>query len=212
MRDAVNYAERAAASDPLSPIMRSDYIAALAYSGQIEDAIQELADAEKLWPGSYAMLDARSRIHARYGDPEEALRIQRAFRDPSRGFEYFILARKDPTPANIDRAIAQTKAELGRDSRATGFLIQAYGEFDRNESIFDALAAWQGTDFRQVLQPLFRPSLRKFRHDPRFMIVATRFGLVDYWRKSGKWPDFCFEPDLPYDCKAEAAKVMAGAR
>jgi hypothetical protein len=33
--------------------------------------------------------------------------------------------------------------------------------------------------------------------------------LLDYWRASGKWPDFCFEPDLPYDCKAEAAKLAA---
>ena len=33
-----------------------------------------------------------------------------------------------------------------------------------------------------------------------------RFGLVDYWRATGKWPDFCAEPGQPYDCKAEAAK------
>lgn len=29
------------------------------------------------------------------------------------------------------------------------------------------------------------------------------------WLKSGEWPDFCFEPDLPYNCKAEAAKLAA---
>lgn len=33
----------------------------------------------------------------------------------------------------------------------------------------------------------------------------------DYWRKSGKWPDFCFRPDLPYDCKAEAARLAKAA-
>ena len=39
------------------------------------------------------------------------------------------------------------------------------------------------------------------------MRLAKRAGLVDYWEKSGKWPDFCSETDQPYDCKAEAAKL-----
>jgi len=39
------------------------------------------------------------------------------------------------------------------------------------------------------------------------MNVAQRFGLLEHWRRSGKWPDFCVEPGLPYDCKAEAAKL-----
>jgi hypothetical protein len=49
------------------------------------------------------------------------------------------------------------------------------------------------------------------RRDPRFMAFVAKLGLVDYWRATGKWPDFCAEPGLPYDCKAAAAKV-AGAR
>ncbi len=53
---------------------------------------------------------------------------------------------------------------------------------------------------------MFRPAFDSFRRDPRFMYVANRIGLVAYWRSSGKWPDFCSDPDLPYDCKAEAAK------
>ena len=56
---------------------------------------------------------------------------------------------------------------------------------------------------------MFRSSLHKFRDDPRFMEIAARAGLVALWRKTGKWPDFCFEPDLPYDCKKEAAKLGA---
>ncbi len=39
------------------------------------------------------------------------------------------------------------------------------------------------------------------------MALAARIGLVDYWRSTGEWPDFCFDPRLPYDCKAEAAKL-----
>jgi hypothetical protein len=39
------------------------------------------------------------------------------------------------------------------------------------------------------------------------MRVAQRLGLITYWQQSGRWPDYCFEPGLPYDCKKEAAKL-----
>ena len=39
--------------------------------------------------------------------------------------------------------------------------------------------------------------------------VAKRLGLLDYWQKTENWPDFCFDPDLRYDCKKEAAKLAA---
>jgi hypothetical protein len=41
------------------------------------------------------------------------------------------------------------------------------------------------------------------------MPLAHRMGLVDYWIESGRWPDFCSEPDLPYDCRAAAEAVNA---
>jgi hypothetical protein len=39
------------------------------------------------------------------------------------------------------------------------------------------------------------------------MKLAARAGLVDYWKTSGHWPDFCSMPDLPYDCRKEAARL-----
>jgi hypothetical protein len=29
------------------------------------------------------------------------------------------------------------------------------------------------------------------RTDPAFLALATRLGLVQYWRDTGRWPDFC---------------------
>ena len=58
---------------------------------------------------------------------------------------------------------------------------------------------------------LFVPPTAAMRRDRRFMALAAKLGLVDHWRTSGKWPDFCSEPSLPYDCKAEAAKIPAGS-
>ena len=59
---------------------------------------------------------------------------------------------------------------------------------------------------------LFLPTTAAMRSDPRFMPLARKFGFVAYWRATGHWPDFCSEPGLPYDCRAEAAKVAAQLR
>jgi hypothetical protein len=56
---------------------------------------------------------------------------------------------------------------------------------------------------------LFRQTTAQMRKDPRFMAIAAMQGLVDFWTVSGKWPDFCSQPGLPYDCRVEGAKVMA---
>jgi TolB-like protein/tetratricopeptide (TPR) repeat protein len=54
---------------------------------------------------------------------------------------------------------------------------------------------------------LFFPLIAPMRRDPRFIALAARLGLVAVWRNTGHWPDFCADPSLPYDCKAQAEKV-----
>jgi DNA-binding winged helix-turn-helix (wHTH) protein/TolB-like protein len=62
---------------------------------------------------------------------------------------------------------------------------------------------------RVFLGFLFYPAMKDFRADPRFIPLARRLGLADYWRRSGHWPDFCAEPGLAYDCRTAFG---AGAR
>jgi hypothetical protein len=38
---------------------------------------------------------------------------------------------------------------------------------------------------------LFGPDTVAMRRDPRFVGLMRDLGLVDYWRRSGNWPDFC---------------------
>ncbi len=54
---------------------------------------------------------------------------------------------------------------------------------------------------------LFFTLTAPLRRDPRFMQLAARLGLVDYWRSSGHWPDFCADPGLPYNCRTEANRI-----
>lgn len=56
---------------------------------------------------------------------------------------------------------------------------------------------------------MFRPAFRNLQKDPRFMHLAARSGLIAYWRQTDQWPDFCYIPESPYDCKQEAARLAA---
>jgi hypothetical protein len=53
----------------------------------------------------------------------------------------------------------------------------------------------------------FSPAGAALRRDRRIIPLFARQGLFDYWRSTNHWPDFCSEPGLPYDCKAEAARL-----
>ena len=93
---------------------------------------------------------------------------------------------------------------------AIGEFAQVLGAFGKEEELFPILLNWRHpNDVNSITTVLFRPALRNVRRDPRMIAVAKRIGLLDFWQQRGKWPDFCREPDLPYDCKAEAAKLAA---
>ena len=145
------------------------------------------------------------------GDPREALRIVRS-EGISQEFEEFLVARIDPTPANIERAVNAVRQRGTTSSKAINDLTQLLAQFGREDEAYELIMGWRRTDQAGAMTGmLFRPTMRKFRSHPRFIRVADHLGLLAHWRKSGKWPDFCFESDLAYDCKAEAAK-LAGAK
>ena len=211
LNEAVDAARRALELDPLTPGLGNNLIQTLAYAGRTEMAAEELKRAEDRWPGTLTLRDARFRYHLRYGDPREALRIVRS-EGISQEFEEFLVARIDPTPANIERAVNAVRQRGTTSSKAINDLTQLLAQFGREDEAYELIMGWRRTDQAGAMTGmLFRPTMRKFRSHPRFIRVADHLGLLAHWRKSGKWPDFCFESDLAYDCKAEAAK-LAGAK
>ncbi|HEU0310514.1 MAG TPA: winged helix-turn-helix domain-containing protein [Sphingomicrobium sp.] len=209
LNEAIDAARRAYELDPLTPGLGNNLIQTLAYAGRTEMAAEELKRAEQLWPGTLTLRDARFRFHLRYGDPREALDIVRS-EGISREFEEFLEARIDPTPANIERAVNAVRQGGTTSSKAINDLAQLLAQFGREDEAYQLIIGWQRTDQAGAMTGmLFRPTMREFRSDPRFMRVAAHLGLLAHWQGSGKWPDFCFEPDLAYDCKAEAAKLKA---
>lgn len=72
LSDALDDARRAAELNPVSPRARQNYIFALAQAGRTPAALEEIAKAERIWPGSSAISDARFAINLRFGDPRVA--------------------------------------------------------------------------------------------------------------------------------------------
>ena len=209
LSEAIDAARRAFELDPLTPGLGNNLIQTLAYAGRTEMAAEELKRAEQRWPGTLTLRDARFRFHLRYGDPHQALHLIRS-EGISPEFEEFLVARIDPTPKNIEQAISAVKRRGTTSSKAINDLSQLLAQFGREDEAYDLIMGWKRTDQAGAMSGmLFRPTMRKLRSDPRFIRVADHLGLLAHWQRSGKWPDFCFEPDLSYDCKAEAAKLAA---
>lgn len=222
--ESIASARRAVELDPASPVVRADLIQILNFSGRTAEAEAELQKAEKIWPVSTTLRDARYAFDLRVGDPVRALRMLHEdqslagnllskSRVPQPGIEPFLQARINPTPANISRAIEVNRKQFSMEPSAFGPTLLAFASFDRTD---DGYAIFTNPDALRILPNasglLFRSYFKKFRQDPRFMPLAARIGLVRLWSETGKWPDFCFEPDLPYDCKVEAAKLKAAGQ
>jgi tetratricopeptide (TPR) repeat protein len=207
--ESVDDARRAAALDPLSPATRNGYIATLTDAGQFDAAREELQRAEQLWPGTDMILQAHYLFHFRAGDPKEALRIAKSggYR---LGHTLFLEARINPTEENFQRLKAWFDGRKAGGGGDISFITQAYGVLGRDDDVFREYMTWPDRQaVSESARTLFRPWVRGLRQQPRFMQVAKRVGVLDYWRLSGKWPDFCNEPGLPYDCKKEAAKLLS---
>ena len=203
--EALTDAERATSLRPYSLALRERYILGLAASGGVDKARSELAAAKQLWPDAPSLTSTEVALNVRYGDFEKTWRAAGLPIDG--GISGYFKILRDPSDANIDAWINLAKThEMLHPHRI--FILQALGPLKRVDQLYEFLDQWPiDKDLDGITYLLFRPWMTNVRRDPRFMGLAKRVGLLDYWEKSGKWPDFCAEPDMPYDCKKEAAKL-----
>jgi tetratricopeptide (TPR) repeat protein len=204
-------ARRAVEFNPISPATRGWYITSLAASGRTDAALKELEEAEKIWPGSSSVRNARFALHFRYGDPRIAWQSIQSGKTASGWIEAknFLQARLDPTPENVSRAIKDARAAYAEDYSNLHHLVQVLSILNREDELLQLLMSVPVRDAAFVTDVTFRPAAREFWHDPRALGYAKRIGLLQYWQSSGNWPDFCGNSDLPYDCKKEAARLSA---
>jgi hypothetical protein len=130
-------------------------------------------------------------------------RLEPAAEKAWRGFVAFRLGKLSAAKAAAGLTAA-SRAEYSIDPTTA---MSAYAMMGRLDEAFAEIETTWPTKREFYLTNLFEGGGANMRRDPRFMPLMARLGLVDYWTKSGKWPDFCLAADAPYDCKAEAAKA-----
>jgi len=217
---AIAAAERASALNPSSPANREALIGSLAHAGNLPKARRELSDAERIWPESAAVMNAAFGLEYRYGDARKAQELtNRGYSlvgGPSGGFggpQIVMRARLDPSPENIARLIRFATHEAKRAPQAAAARLQSLGQFGAVEEAYEVIQQPQViSHLALATEVIFRPHLRDFRYDKRFPAVAARLGLMQYWQSSNSWPDFCQDPQLPYDCRVEAKRVLRDQR
>ena len=187
-----------------------------ALAGQSQEAAQQYAEVGRDWPNDPNANAARLEVAAILSDWKGAfalldagpIQITPSLVPPTRSCLQAIA-----TPGPALRAKARTDL-LGVAAQPGGFQV-ALSCLSRMGFVDDAFKLAQSyqpsaTTNGLASGELFSPQTANLRRDPRFMQLASRIGLTRYWRDTGVWPDFCAEPGLPYDCKAEAARLAAG--
>ena len=220
MTDAVDSARRGALLAPTNSAAHMALARALAYSGNLAEARDEIAKAERIWPDDPTVRETRDSFDLRFGDPRALLRridsgklLSNASLEFQIGtYRSYLLARADPSPAHVDAAVRDV-ASMARRKPGAAWLIQLLGSLGRRDDAFRLLERPEATPSIEIWSDtLFRNYMRPMRLDARFMVLAARVGLVTYWRDSGHWPDFCADASLPYDCKAEGTRAEAALR
>jgi len=213
MNAAVGDTGHAVQLEPLSPANQQSFASSLAYSGDAAAAYVQLRKAERLWPNSITLGMARYRFDLRFGNPREAQSLYREYAVLASQYPAqakLIEARISPTPENIDAALEAERKIHRQFPPFIASLVQALAYFGRKDEVIDLLINYPNERWPEWIgynaEVLFRPMMRDVWRDPRSIAGAANVGLLHYWKTSDNWPDFCFDPTLPYDCKKEAAK------
>ena len=216
-REALDQVERASNAAPLDAQAATQAAFYAAYSGNIELARKRLQDARSsLAPEAYVnYLQFWAELF--FGDPTIAKKIddaphevywQGSTKMTVGSYGACLRAFIDARVRNVRLREAELDAVCpDGDPNVYGYFGYVGAALRQWEAHIDPSLYTLGGEFL-----LFAPFQRPMRADPRFMHLAARQGLVDYWLDSGKWPDFCKDDTLPYDCKQAALAVRASLR
>ena len=213
--EAIAYQRRAALLDPMRPGFTTILADTLATTGRVTEARALTEQVARVWPDYSYIPASRIALEARWGDPGRALAL---LDDPkSRAADWeapsierwrrFSMVRQSHDPEKTAAYARDVLADLavGRTdvNRASRQLVGV----GATEAAFAAILRSPPTDLDPEV--LFRPTAEGMRRDARFMPLAAKLGLVDFWKRTNHWPDFCEAKDRPYDCRAVAAKLAA---
>lgn len=217
IRELNGIAQRLMAKDANWPSIYGDLIISNWCLGRLDDADAAMDRASQLWPRDLVLWFTRQRVLAYSGRGAAAMAMiedvdNRPVGLPAWDFDLTRLETQaliTRAPADVDAAAAAYKARAATSVGVTsnaGQFFAAVGRLDDAFAMFDALyfdrgftvgdrafTEEQGTyAARRNRQTWYfwLPHMAALRADPRTAEIVRGVGLSDYWRRSGKGPDF----------------------
>lgn len=208
VQEAVEPGVRANALEPNNYWMAQGAMFRLLGAGRLDEARRLATHIERIWGDDFDTNYSRQAL--RFYDPDPARALALFDRSPpgnplvAQRWRLELLWRLDPGRADW-AAFDRNAAEAYAANPDSAWLMAASAiRMGDEKRAFDWLSrARLGTEL-WPLAPLFWPDAAPLRKDRRFIEKMTEVGLVDRWRQRGRWPDFCNEPGLDYQCPREA--------
>ena len=205
-------------ADPVSETTCAGF---LTVTGRVREGLaarQVARDADPLSLGcstllmrTYAMLEMWAQFDAEYERSQELagawreaeflqlIRLLRMKADAVAVGRQFERAAASGLPFLREVALAHGATEKVREvlgrylSGATGLIhvAQLAGAYRQTDLALDALTRAEPAATMQLFQYCWSPELREVRQDPWFKDLMRTAGLAQFWRETGKWPDFC---------------------
>jgi DNA-binding winged helix-turn-helix (wHTH) protein len=204
--DALALAYASLAQDQYVPTKIGQLVGLQQATGDTEDAENLYRYEERLWPhqgyaffrrvkgfvqsGDFAGLERFEQGAGRASLPAgfpPAAAVAKATKDRSRAELTAACPKNSPHERAVECMIAL--ARLGDLDRAFGFAAMLYPQA-RGATPREEEKRWLYGPPGSDTAYLTSASAASLRRDPRFLPLAERLGLLDYWR-SGRLPDFC---------------------
>ena len=216
LRESLSFQLVAQATDKWGAPKAAKLALAYANMGNLPSARRWLQKAIQRWPNHSAVSSAQLYIAGFYEQPADALAIVKAMDrqtspdddDQTAIWRTFMEAKAAHSAQLTDATARKIRdaADQGKIPRETEIMM--FAALGRTKQAVEA--ANLALDHRQQLEPrfLFNPITRNVRQDPGFIPLASRMGLIKYWRETGKRPDFCAGQAAPGECSAQLLRVI----
>ena len=201
-------------SHPASPSLQSVRSVVLFNLGYVQASVADSLESLANESSSFGNHDIAVRRLAAAGRTQEALRLQAENERLWPGHPQVIANRTNVFGDGADRHQADlaTIAENERAFAAKPYVAFTLARLHERTGDRRAALAWLArAPVRNTLQQssqLFWPDAAGLRAEPSFFRKMADLGLVRWWLARRKWPDFCADPGLKYDCAAEARRLQ----
>ena len=213
--DGVRAFRRAFELNPLSAQYASDLIDGLIDDGSHNEANALLQRAIRLWPDDNMLKIIHCNYEVRFDDPGAALKTlgdpdarPQKIRDVTlETYRRLAETRRSGKPAAAQAFDEWLNAQIATGKLGVDDAVPYMVEFgDVNDAFRDAFAT---TSQVPIIDPefLWKPESLALRRDPRFIALAAKFRVADFWRTTQTWPDYCSSPGLRYNCRARTSAL-----